>query len=521
MRICRFHILLMMLGVFALVSCREEFPAGQQHVPEVSVHFQLQLSMPGAGGNSTKALEDELNGKPEENKIISLTLFVIDLDDNNELIWNSIKFANYHMHITATTPTFETIKIDTKLGKKYIYVGANMTVAQIQSFCDNRGVFTSQGTTYAQTIADFVDLNGRGITMFGQMVDETNSRIIEIKDDVNELNPIKTKIELSRVVSKVALTYDSSTDGYATIASGIGGSINAGNIWFMLNNTAKSIDFIKGMDTGFSRFLMSDYLKHNIDNPPYYYTGNPSGDFMFYTPAAIVHSEHNTHNVGKIGMPFELTDNPYRRGLNKYLGLDNGKHRHYESSLYCLESTVNTTGFAPAENILGVRRGINTEIVVAAKYTPGSIFHSDNISTSPGNVPITVADEDDMTSKTANDPNGAGTFYAVRSGESNMYDFYTYNAKKYLEDNPPDPEGLPQFITYKGGYGYYTTFISQPAGADIDDDENYNLYRNHYYILSVKEFTPPGAVYPQDVYMLVNSATTEWRTGKSTTVIAE
>ena len=508
----------MMLGMFAAASCREDITV-EQRAPEISVEFQLNLALQGIGGNRTKSA-DELDGQTLENKITGLTVFVIDLNSSGNLIWSSVQSAFYPVNTSAATQSTELIKIRTSIGKKHIYVGANMSPAQIQSFKNNDGVFTSTGTTYAQTIADFVNLSGRGIVMFGQMTTADNNPIITITGTENQ-TPIPTKLGLSRVVSKVALTYEASAPGYATIASGIGGSIDADSIWFMLNNTAKSIDFVRGMDSDFSRFLMVDYLKHNIDNPPYYYTDNPSGDFMFYTPVAIVHSEHDTHNVGKIGMPFELTDNPYHRSLDEYLGLDgDGKHRHYTSALYCLESTINTTDFTPAENILGVRRGINTEIVVAAKYTPGSIWHSADASTSPGDAPVSVANETDMISKTANDLNGAGTFYAVRSGDSNMYDFYTYNAKTYLENNPPSG-GLPQFITYKRGLGYYTTFISQPAGADIDDDENYNLYRNNYYILNVKEFTPPGAVYPQDKYMLVNSETTEWVQGKPTTVTVE
>ena len=528
-----FNILsLLLISIFVLTACRKDLPVLQpeHHAQEVSVQLQLQYSMKGIGSNKTKAAE-YLDGQPDENKITSLTIFIINLKPDSSLNWDSVKYATHYVQLTGENAEDITFNINTNTGKKHIYIGANMTMHQIVSFCANKGVYTSSGTTYTQTIGDFVDLSGRGIVMFGQAVmnDGSDNPIINITGLEDESNPLDTKLELSRVVSKVALTYEpnASDSEFVILANGTG-SIKAENIYFMLNNTAKSIDFIKGMDIDYSRYSMKDYLAYNSLNTfnplLYYYKSNPISDFILYTPSEFLPGVNtsNAYYTAKMQLPIDIVagnENPYLKGLDEYIPptANSGKHTHYNSSLYCLENTVSTADFTPADSILDVRHGINTKVIVVAKYTPGIVLHYESgvILT-----PKTGLSESQMDAITNNDPNGDGTFYAVlKSSNPNTYEFYTYDAKEFINSNPPS-EGLPQFITYKGGYGYYATFISQPT-TNIEDDDNYNLYRNHYYILSVKEFTPPGAVYPQDVYMMVNSETTDWLPGKSTTVIVE
>ena len=524
MRNYKFYILPLSLFVIsAITACIKDNPAEQeeQYIQEIPVELQLKFSISGTDGQTRNVVDGILPGQSDENRITSLTVFVIDLDQSDNLIWNSVKYSTLPK---TTAPNQINVNIKTRTGKKYIYAGANMSPAQRESFCANQGVYTSSGTTYHETIGDFVDLTGRGIVMFGQVVMESNSNpVIEITGPSDSTNPIETKLELSRVVSKVALTYTPETpgnDGYMKIHNDINGFIKSEDVYFMLNITNKSIRFT---EINTPNYVMSDYLSYNTDtnhHTLYYYLKDPTNNFMFYTPEEEVYGagDSDFFPTKKMILPVDINpgdDNPYHKGLDKY---DYTELKHYNSSLYCLENTVNTTGFAPVE-IGPVRHGINTQIIAAAKFTPGIINHYQEktdgsgtyeikeiiITSSPGDAGI-------MNSITGGDPNGPGTFYAVfelegTGGSPNLYTYYTHAAKQYLEANPPGGN-IMHFITYTGGYGYYATFISQPVSPLSDED--YDLERNHYYILNVTEMRPPGAVYPQQIYMLVNSETNEW-----------
>jgi len=487
---------------------------------EVDAYFQLQLEESDElGGLRSGTLDgDEPKG---ENEISILTFFVIDLDEHDDLDWTKVKYLS----LFAPTNKF-TISIKTTIGKKKIFVGANMSAEQITSFRANKGKYTSSGTTYKEVIDDFANVNGRGIVMFGQLT-LNNNPIIEITKAASDPdNPLETELELTRVVAKVALTYTPGPDGeeFVKLKDEIDGFIDQKNIYFMLNNTSKSIDFISGMNPSYSKFLMEEYLTYNSGNSfnplRYFYKQDPSTDFAIYAPDASVPGvlPENAFPTNAFNLP-DGTNDPYHNGgLEKYEGIDiiTGKHKHYASFRYCLENTVSTNAITDNDNALAMRHGINTKIIVAAKYTPGTVIHTSD----PNSIPPTehtITTEADMDLLTSNDPNGAGTFHAVLISDG-KHKYYTYNAVKYYEENPPF-DGT--FIPYEKGYGYYATFISQPEKADEDDDLCYNLNRNHYYILNVTEFTPPGVVYPQEAYMLVNSVTTDWIKGKTTTIEVE
>ena len=489
---------------------------------EVSVHFLLQI-----GENSSlRSGGDELEGTSDENKIKTLTFFVIDIKSNNDLDWSRVKYVPMLAPSSPTTTPIE-VSVRTNPGKKCVYVGANMSVAQITSFCANKGRYTVEGNTYKDVINDFTN-SSRGFVMFGQMKSKSSSSFVIEVTEGDEL--IETKVDLSRVVSKVALTYTPDTkEGYATIANGIGGFIDADSIYFMLNATSKSIDFIPGTTP---RYVMSEYIAESADpayETLYHYITDPTKDFMFYTPQGEVLGITGGSNffTATSQLPIEIPlggDNPYHQGLEKYIApsensVELGKHTHYSSSWYCLENTVSSAGFEPPSDIKELRKGINTQVIVVAKYIPEIIHHYDSdidadnlVSCYPSSGATNREDiHDAMEAITNNDadPNGPYTFYAVQIPPFDplnpRYEYYTYDAKKYMEDVLHDPQN---FITYKGGYGYYFTFVSQ--NKPIAEDKYYNLKRNNYYILNVEKFIPPGAVYPQQLYMLINSETVEW-----------
>ena len=569
----RCHIFLLLFCILAITACVKE-PIRQEdlYAEQVNVKFQLALSLNGESGSQTRT--DKLPGKdPEENRITSLTMFIVDLDASSKLVWETAKYvvfpiaSNIDLSDPQNNPWEANVK--TTLGRKHIYVGANMTSAQRASFCTNKGIYTSSGTTYKEVIGDFV--SNRGIVMFGQLMGEYSPNVytepvFDISGPSSEDSPIVSGLELNRVVSKVALTYTPYSDpakaGFVKLSDGIDGFIRAANVHFMLNNTSKSIDFIEGLDNeeysdANHYYEMTTYLEYNdpnnnTSNPLMYaYIKDPVENFMIYMPEEVLPGIGNIgYSTPKIRFPFYYgsLDNTNNEPdtycndvLEEYKGTSNGgKHWHYNSSLYCLESTVSTTAFEPSGYIRQMRNGINTRVVVAAKYTPGKIRHCSSGSSVDTEITLdadagTAEDQmDDMTTggvgdEWKNDPFGPGTFYAVvkevvtGGTTTKMYTYYTFAAKNYRKNlNTDHLDYIPEneFILYQRGYGYYATLISQPT-VNVEADKNYNLYRNHYYILNTQFFTPPGAVYPQDIYILVNSVTTKWVSGKSTCVTVE
>ena len=560
------YILSCLFCILTLSACSsDDFVAGSDIAideprQEVDAHFQLQLDLSGTsnGDKRTKVTRtaSTLPGiDPDENRITSITLFVVDANTSNEPIWGTAKHTVLPIlsgTISGTTGSLE-MGIKTTLGKKLIYVGANMSTAQITDFCTSGGKYTSSKNTYKGVIDEFVDLNGRGIVMFGQLKGESTPGtydvpIFNITGSTDKDNPIETGVELNRVVSKVAFTYTADEnlgEGYAQLAEEVtGGFIKAANIHFMLNNTSKSIDFVGGLDNTFSNFRMGDYLIHSTnvtsENPRLYsYRKTPIPDFMIYTPIGHVFDQDGTFfNTGSLDIPYNLDnsnppkDNPYFYSdpIDKYKGTTNaGKHWHYNSSLYCLENTVTTAGLpdTPAE-IIDMRHGINTKVVVAAKYTPHSIWYLDGTALEYYD-PVAGTSATDIEAMITT-LTGDGTFCAVRSVDGTgevTYVYYTENAAKHVQELPSDN---PNFVDeskidrYDRGYGYYATFITQPKldnPVEMANDENYNLRRNNYYILNATYFTPPGAVYPQDLYILVNSVSTKWSEGKTTNIIVD
>jgi len=506
-----------------------DHPIGGEVIEEKDVTANLQLQIQIGGGGALKSLKDgTLNGdnNPDENKITKLTFFVIDLDQNGDLNWNKVRHASIAAPASLQTGTALseniTVRIRTSVGKKHIFVGANMSVAQINSFWTNKGIYTSPADTYHDVVRDFTDFSGMGMVMFGQM-EAAGSPIIEIVGEYPIENPFDTSVALERVVSKVALTYtaDPGNSNHAKLHPGIDGFIDADSIYFMLNTTSKSIDFIKKATPSY-RYKMSDYLEVNTNYYTLYsYKKDPTDDFMMYTPKGIVYGPSGTtYNTAEIKMPNDISpgdDNPYHKGLSEYDPSLTPNHKHYGSSLYCLENTVeyDLSLPDPDDKLEQVRQGINTRVIVAAKYVPNIIWHY-NGSGNVYQVPINSHVDLQNITKDNGDTNGEYTFYAVlitpaAPSVPAEYEYYTYAAKEHILANP-DPNDPKDFITYKGGYGYYATFVTQ--GKDATEDENYNLERNTYYILNVEQFVPPGAVYPQQVYMLVNSETTEWVTKK-------
>ena len=519
----RYIYAILIAFAFAHASCSPEKhdfsdeEDGQEQTLDVQATLHVQMTglakRPAGSRTSLKP------GTNYEDKITSMTFFLLDLDNSGTPDWTNVKIATIYPPVGGEwqNESVITLSIITNAGKKHVYAGANMNAGQIASFRNSRGVYTSPGNTYESVIGDFVNPT-RGIVMFGQVVMSVDGAD-EI--EISGTPPIQTKVDLYRVVSKISVCYTPDTNpDYLKIKAGLGGSIKAEDVYFMINTTNKTINF-----TNPASYSLSEYIEKNENMgilSMYYYKKNPSSALMIYLPggnAPADPDETQYYPTRAIYLPLDVPagDNPYRKGIDKYnpafAVADNPDH--YASSLYCLENKVISAGFDCDPTLLpNMRQGLNTRVIVAARYIPGEITHWDELH--GGLYSISNATESKMEEITScmyegvHDENGLYTFYAVvetpaaTPGDLPVYRYYTYAAKKFRESQSEPPK----FIPYQKGYGYYGTFISQ---HDLIDDETVDVLRNNYYALNIQVISPPGAVYPEQLYMLVNSETIDWR----------
>ena len=518
---------MLLLSLFTATACiKENVPGPEEvHRKEVVAKFHITLTLGGKDMGGRTRADGELGGTAHENHLSSVTLFVVACNETTEqLDWTNVKYVTLLAPPSLSLSSSETVDIITTTGKKQIFIGANMSAQQIVSFVLNRGVFRSAGVDYRATIADFVHPTN-GITMFGTAVDlapanPAKPEIIEVRSNAPDYD---IEVDLERVVAKVALVYSeddplnpSGNVEMDDVTGSYGGFMPAEKVYFMLNNTSKTVNFLHAAS---GTFNIGDYISYDTSGGgSYYYNTDPRNDFVVYTPTGLIYGQGNTESFGTPQLQLPLDDDdPYcaSPGIEVYDPTKGDNQKHYDSFLYCLENRVSTSGFGSLDPTLVARQGINTQVIVAARYVPGKIKHFDGSTLDL----VTVSDMVGMDAITALDPNGPGTFYAVYTGNDSpdgypIYDYHTYGAIEHYEGQPIEDQPAfivhKSYLTYKGGYGYYTTFISQPK-ADKTNDSAYNLDRNYYYVLNITKMTPPGAsVTPQREYMLINSETEKW-----------
>ena len=227
---------------------------------EVTVEFNI-LNPDASAKTKVDQPEDwtDLNGSSAENKINNIYLFAVDYDQETgeETVEEVVKADLVPGDFTATgVRTGHTFNLSS--GTKRFYVGANMTEAHVQAFCNKTAMRAdSYDSALAMVMDDYDNKTGEGtnILMLSDPAKNLSDGKTEIDITTSRFFSISAKLE--RLVSKV-MVVAKYTDTYVGNNSRKNESINYLkssslngffiDFQFILNNTNKALSVAKIYD---------------------------------------------------------------------------------------------------------------------------------------------------------------------------------------------------------------------------------------------------------------------------------
>ena len=119
------HYILLSLLVLLLNACASDDlndNSINEQKRQVPVYMNLTLSLAGSRPESTRTNTpatrvnpDIIHGTSPENKITSLTLFVVDIETGGNILWHTTRYVTVALNLTATDNIETEIKIKTTL----------------------------------------------------------------------------------------------------------------------------------------------------------------------------------------------------------------------------------------------------------------------------------------------------------------------------------------------------------------------------------------------------------------------
>lgn len=219
-----FIIVFFCLLVFA-TSCQDDFaldrPEKETDMPMNTV-FELNMVVDGKSGMSRGATDSTI-GNMIENRISSVQLFIVPLDDNGEEMWSGLRFSQAVLTQEFKNPVMVQVA-DFSFSKSHVYVGANMNREQADAFIRSKtGYFEISRANYLsyysainQFAPFFIDSysdfnrNPENIVMFSTASLYADRNMIEeiVDQETGETRKIINlgTATLKRVVAKVLLT---------------------------------------------------------------------------------------------------------------------------------------------------------------------------------------------------------------------------------------------------------------------------------------------------------------------------
>lgn len=502
-------------------------PQGRPVTAVLNVSVSISNSAQ-AGTRTTRRDGDyNLNGTEAENRINSLTLFLVDLNEDGAEDASTVRHQTRYLPAVLSDDN-ETCQftMDTSTGKKHVYVGANLSERQIAAFEGSKAangtlnnVYAAQehsvsGDQYDELMAEFAKPNN--FTMFGSATDqEGTSKEIEITggDDGVVDEPIRLKVGLQRLVAKVLIVANSDerSDGesgkeYVRMIDKDGNTdapcwARLEDVRFMLNVVNRKIYLNQVMTEG-GVVTDPNHKFEDLIEPEFgvfKFKEEKVRDFLNWVPQVWDYT-------GGWGTKAEKYD---KTKLDK-----NNVSNHYTAGRYCLENTIegtfpsewNQSAADPAATLM-----VTTYALVAVKMTPKVIYTGDA-------QPYNATSEDGAKSKLpAVDAESypAGTFY-MHDGKVYSYDGMIAaigsEANQALPDDDLNKLFRESFVTYPGGWGYYYTYIDgKNEGGKLTFSEDSSVLRNYYYILHVEKFSfPPESGSGSVTTMQVNTQKYEW-----------
>lgn len=521
MKLHSLYIILCLCCLPALTSCRDDavLPDGQSNVPAKTL-LVLNFTIDGKDAASRTGADDTPE-HPEadwENNIATLQVFIEHADGTWEdpiYIWN--------VNTTKSSYTIE-IELDkvVDLTGATIYLGANLTLAQSQSFIkDNTYSFSTAAFDLVTDFApystdDYVDRPH--IAMFctkGLMPreianeDETHT----YKYDFSEYFTLK------RMVAKVLVTCEKATDvndgesnvNYVPVKqtenSNFQGWIRQEDVKYLVNGLNRKAYIMQQIDEDATEAYA------NVIDPNNTLSGTGDNSDFFFKP--IEELDACTNQYFRTSLPFEKER------------LSNNNINPYTEGIYCPENT-----FALDESIvLNGQQAQITHVCVAARFTPKLLHIEEDLLEDIKEKGYELPEEVQRNEKGMVEcpTEAVARLLLASSLEMNSSDlpegtyvynnitkeFYTYGASAINASGDINEYG--NFTLYRGGWGYYYTYVDNRLDNNSTPDDFEMFYRhgqverNRYYILNIKSFSNPTMSASMDVHTI----SLEWKTGGS------
>lgn len=530
---------------------------------EVTVEFNI-LNPDASAKTKVDQPEDwtDLNGSSAENKINNIYLFAVDYDQETgeETVEEVVKADLVPGDFTATgVRTGHTFNLSS--GTKRFYVGANMTEAHVQAFCNKTAMRAdSYDSALAMVMDDYDNKTGEGtnILMLSDPAKNLSDGKTEIDITTSRFFSISAKLE--RLVSKV-MVVAKYTDTYVGNNSRKNESINYLkssslngffiDFQFILNNTNKALSVAKIYDAATvandqePRFNIDpnwdirDWIRYDattqsvISSDVVQMTDNFSfweNDVLesrFYTPT--LPGDFNSNDLWYCSnIPASEASTV---SYNKY---------DYTSGqgLYCLENTVFDGGFleryptAGENGRLKAAYHTTTHAYLRARFIPIKIVGDGDGPDMNGTAP--TGDETARIDNLYWNSDASGTYHYTFYVDKEKGRHFTYTGANRWISNPQTYKKSngtawtwSDFETYLGGWVYFKTFFEEGGKDDQDGIITYEgidywgIRRNDFCILTINEIENWGSADLGDAYIKVKSETVPWvKRGSSDIIVS-
>lgn len=496
---------------FAVISCTEEIISagssidGDKSDIKASVSLSVTITHPDALA-MTRVMDDyELDLTAKEAALKSISIFVVDLDDEGNEIYPVTAAYTVSLYPADFIDGQCTVnrKFSLSQGKKHVYVGGNMQEAHIQAFTEGSPFQTSSEEAVSDVMTDPRTHMGEGtdILMFSQALCE-GSEVME----VDESDTYYLTTTLKRTVSKVLVVYKPhpSMNDFLTVEMGNGWAY-CPDVRYTLNVTNRRMVIQETEGEGNvnmdANWLMGDWVDPATPDD---IRNDRTADYL-----------RNFRSYGKQEIDARM-DNP---GLAAAPVLYD-ESRIYIEGLYCLENTVyddvwNGAGTTDKNSAALLT---TTHLVIRLKFVPVSIIGADGVIPNIGYISIS---EEALKNQSEWMTGTDGNSYEIRYEDGTFWfrtvdgvtEFYNiYGLRNKLASDPSLTRD--DFQVREGGKCYYATFVEGDNDGDnhlsYESKSSWGLSRNTYYIVTIEKITGLGSGTIGEEFMEVNSETMPW-----------
>lgn len=536
-RIKNIHCIALLAGTALLAAgcsktAGEEVPSGQAGQGQVTVSFTVAApdAVPVPG---TRAVDSgyQLAGQPGENEVNRITVILVGVNGGKELRGEDVVYESQTIDPAHKNDAVHNCTLNmagTNTTRQHVYIGANLTDAQIAAFAAGNPV-APEAETATGVVDEVMDFdgsddgsgNGRNIAMFARVKNPapesgaTDPYLFTLtgNDNLNGTGSSAQPIVLERVVSKVLLTFSLETRSYTANAATIDVT---DNVVFTrssyLDSWAVNVAWCTPEDISYAVLPAARMLYLEGSGTP----ENASESLQLSETGEIVDA---------IGRNLYFSD-PFgaAAGSHHPLGYDETKLKqtsaasasassHYFQGTYTLENlwtndiaNPSSLGFGKA-TVDDLVRCLAPSLVIRMKIVPSRLHRYPAEVTNRNNVTTRAAAEGYL---------GDGTFYLYVGPRHDEDHQGFYTTATYEAAIARDDYRQSDFIRFDKGYCYYRTFINAPA-RDADGVQTYagstgtvvGLKRNTYHIINVPEVVLPGAASLQD-FITLKSTVIEW-----------